>query len=637
MSINILLKSIGVLLLFFITYKIIKIKSSIVLRKRPVSRLVAAGGIFMAAALLIQIGAEFSPLNYSVLGVNSLKSIADICFLLGFLFLGAGFRKWALVLKELEYLEGELKTANQVLSRQTTELRLREDLYESITTAVTDAIFMLDAQGKIVFCNPAAATIFQYEDGELLGHDLHSLLAPSRYHGDFARGFGRFMHNGTGKAVNHTIQAAALRKDGREFPIEVTVSSIFYNKSWHALGILRDISEQVEHERQTADLARQLRQAQKMEAIGTLAGGIAHDFNNILTAILGYGELAKHAATAGKGVGEYIELVLQAGRRARDLVRQILFFSRQQEQERQPISPHLIVNEVLKLLRASLPATIEITQTIDNCAQIMSDPTLLHQVLMNLCTNAAHAMENKNGRLTVELACVEVSAVDLPEGGKFKPASYVRLRVSDTGCGIAEDLKERIFDPYFTTKEVGKGTGLGLSVVQGIVSSHGGWLTVDSVVDKGTSFAVYLPAIERETVTLKDSKDADAGLAVNGGESLIFVDDEEIIADLGRLLLERLGYRVTAATSGNEALEIFKKSPEDYDLLIVDQVMPGLSGMQLAQEVMAIKPEMAVIICTGNYEQLNEEEALAQGIRAVVMKPLVEDNLGPVIRKVFGE
>ncbi len=632
-----MLKSIGVLLLFFITYKIINIKSSIVIRRRPVSRLVAAGGLFMAMALIVEIGAEFNPLNYAVFGANSLESIADICFLLGFLFLGAGFRKWALVLKELEYLEGELKTANQILSRQASELRLREDMYESITTAVTDAIFMIDAHGKIVFCNPAAATIFEYEDGELLGHGLHSLLAPSRYQNDFVRGFERFMRNGTGKAVSHTIQAAALRKDGREFPMEVSVSSIFYNESWHALGILRDISEQVEHERETADLARQLRQAQKMEAIGTLAGGIAHDFNNILTAILGYGELAKHEVSDCNRAREYIELVLQAGRRARDLVRQILFFSRQQEQERQPISPHLIVNEVLNLLRASLPATIEINQSIDNCAQIMSDPTLLHQVLMNLCTNAAHAMENKDGRLSVELVCVEVPAADLPEGGKFKPASYVRLRVSDTGCGIAENVKERIFDPYFTTKEVGKGTGLGLSVVQGIVSSHGGWITVDSVVGRGTSFAVYLPAIETETLALKGGKDAEARLAVNGGESLLFVDDEEIIADLGRLLLERLGYRVNAVTNGDEALEIFKKSPEDYDLLIVDQVMPGLSGMQLAQEVMAIKPEMAVIICTGNYEQLNEEEALAQGIRAVVMKPLVEDNLAPVIRKVFAE
>ncbi len=637
MILNILLKSIGVLLLFFITYKIVNIKSSIVFRRRPVSRLVALGGIFIALALIVQISAEFRPLNYAVSKANSLESIADICFLLGFLFLGAGFRKWALVLKELEYLEGELKTANQILSRQAAELRLREDMYESITTAATDAIFMIDAHGKIVFCNPAAATIFEYEDGELLGHDLHSLLAPSRYHGDFARGFGRFMQNGTGKAVNHTIRAAALRKDGREFPMEVSVSSISYNESWHALGILRDISEQVEHERQTADLARQLRQAQKMEAIGTLSGGIAHDFNNILTAILGYGELVKHEVSGSNEAGEYIELVLQAGRRARDLVRQILFFSRQQEQESQPISPHLIVNEVLKLLRASLPATIEITQSIDNCAQIMSDPTLLHQVLMNLCTNAAHAMENKDGRLTVELACVDVSAVDLPDSGKFKPASYVRLRVSDTGCGIAENVKERIFDPYFTTKEVGKGTGLGLSVVQGIVSSHGGWLTVNSAVGVGTSFAVYLPAIETEAVALKDGDDAAARLAVNGGESLLFVDDEEIIADLGRLLLERLGYRVTALSSGHEALKIFKKSPADYDLLIVDQVMPGLSGMQLAQEVMAIRSDMAVIICTGNYEQLNEEEALALGIKAVVMKPLLEDNLGPVIRKVFGE
>ncbi|HFQ81155.1 MAG TPA: PAS domain S-box protein [Desulfobacterales bacterium] len=637
MSINILLKSIGVLLLFFIIYQIVNIKSSIVIRRRPVSRLVVAGALFMALALIVQISAEFKPLDFSVFGVSSLESIADILFLAGFLFLGAGFRKWAQVLKELEYLEGELKTSNQTLSRQTAELRLREDMYESITSAATDAIFMINAEGRIVFCNPAVATIFGYEDGELLGHDLHSLLAPARYRDDFARGFGRFMHNGSGKAVRHTIQAAALKKDGREFPMEVSVSPIFYNESWHALGILRDISEQVEHERQNADLARQLRRAQKMEAIGTLAGGIAHDFNNILTAILGYGELARHAVPADKGAGEYIELVLQAGRRARDLVRQILFFSRQQEQERQPISPHLIVNEVLKLLRASLPATIEINQSIDNCAQIMSDPTLLHQVLMNLCTNAAHAMENKNGRLTVELACVAVSAADLPEGGEFKPASYVRLRVSDTGCGIAEDVKERIFDPYFTTKEVGKGTGLGLSVVQGIVSSHGGWLTVDSVVGEGTSFAVYLPVIESETVPLKNGRAVDARLAINGGESLLFVDDEEIIADLGRLLLERLGYRVTALTSGNEALKIFKKSPEDYDLLIVDQVMPGLSGMQLAQEVMAIKPEMAVIICTGNYEQLNEEEAMAQGIRAVVMKPIVEENLAPVIRKVFAE
>jgi CheY-like chemotaxis protein len=369
-----------------------------------------------------------------------------------------------------------------------------------------------------------------------------------------------------------------------------------------------------------------------MEAIGTLAGGIAHDFNNILGAIWGYAELAAMDTPDDLPVKTSLQQVLKACGRARDLVQQILAFSRQTEQEERPIKLGPIVKESLKLLRASIPATIKIRQNIDkDSGTVVIDASQAHQVLMNLCTNAAHAMRETGGVLEVGLTNTDIDAEQAAQGRDFEPGPYVRLTVNDTGHGIEPCLMGRIFDPYFTTKEKGVGTGLGLSVVHGIVKAHGGTVSVSSAPGKGATFHVYLPRLEARAA--REARPAET--LPTGNERILLVDDEETLIQIGRQMLERLGYRVVARTSPIEASEAFRANPDGFDLVITDQTMPNMTGDRLAKQLMAIKPEIPIILCSGFSELTDEKKARAMGIRAYVMKPLVMSDLAQTIRKVL--
>jgi PAS domain S-box-containing protein len=383
-------------------------------------------------------------------------------------------------------------------------------------------------------------------------------------------------------------------------------------------------------------LETQIRQAQKMEAIGTLAGGIAHDFNNILGAIMGYTDLALSNREMDSQLRNYLERVYQAGERARDLVKQILTFSRQTEQERTPVQIAVIVKEVLKLMRSSLPTTIEIQQDIitpPGRDVVLADPTQIHQVLMNLCTNAAHAMRAKGGILGVSIWDIDADAAFVEQYPEMEPGPYIKLTVSDTGHGMDAAVKERIFEPYFTTKGVGEGTGLGLAVVQGIVKSRGGAIFVTSEPGKGSIFHIFLPRYEGESPSRVEEEEAPHAK----DERILFVDDEKMLVDMGKDMMETLGYRVTAATNSIEALEIFRNAPEAFDLLFTDMTMPKMIGTELAKECMTIRPDIPVILGTGFSDMIDEKKAKELGIRAFVMKPYVITTIAKAIRTVLEE
>jgi len=382
-------------------------------------------------------------------------------------------------------------------------------------------------------------------------------------------------------------------------------------------------------------MGQQLRQAQKMEAIGTLAGGIAHDFNNILTAVIGFTELAMMDIPAGSPAHEDLERVLQGGMRAKELVRQILTFSRRTEQDVQPLKLQPIIKESLKLLRASLPTMIELRQQIvAECGMVLADPTQIHQVVMNLCTNAYHAMRDKGGLLGVTLETVELGPADVTNKIALKPGNYVRFSVSDTGSGIAPEILDRIFEPYFTTKKQGEGTGLGLSVVHGIVLGLGGHITVYSEPGLGTTFHVYLPVLPSSAESLPIGAITEMQLPT-GKERLLVLDDEESVVAMEQRILTNLGYAVHGFTSCTEAMDEFLRHSDAYDLIITDMNMPKVSGAELVEAVRAVRPEIPIIMCTGFSEIMNEEKARQLGINRLVMKPLTVKELAQVVRQVL--
>ncbi len=375
-----------------------------------------------------------------------------------------------------------------------------------------------------------------------------------------------------------------------------------------------------------------LRQAQKMEAIGTLAGGIAHDFNNILAAIIGYTDLSLYAESCSGSLRGNLEQIKKASGRARDLVSQILAFSRTEEFKDDAVDIGPVVKEALKLLRATIPTSIEIKANIpDGLGKIVTDSTKIYQVLMNLCTNAAHAMGNKQGVLSVTFG--RIDDMEIHKGPRANVQTpCLKLTIADTGGGMDADVMSRIFDPYFTTKEKGEGTGLGLAVVHGIVRSSGGEITVESEVGKGSSFHLYFPCI----VDNEDWSEGTPSMDIQrGNERILFVDDEENLAKLTGQMLRMLGYEVNVMSHSSRALEMFTSSPESFDLLITDQTMPEMSGMELASQVLAIRPGLPVILYTGYSAVIDGDEAKRIGIQQFLMKPLSMNKLAEVVRKTL--
>ena len=477
--------------------------------------------------------------------------------------------------------------------------------------------------------NDRVCEMLGYAAEELTGSSAR-LLYPSDEDFEFVgrEKYVQIRAKGTG-----SVETRWRRKDGSV--IDVLLSSTPIDPSDLSRGVTftaLDITERKRAEAERLGLEERLRQAHKREAIGTLAGGIAHDFNNILAAIIGFGELAKIESDGNADAVSHINEILKASFRARDLVRQILTFSRQSEAEFNPIQPHLIVKEAVKLLRASLPSTIQVKQDIASQATILGDPTQIHQVVMNLCTNAYHAMRDKGGSLVVGLSEVSVDEALQTELKDLEPGRYLRLRVQDNGHGIEPGVIHRIFDPYFTTKEKAKGTGLGLAVVHGIVKSHRGAVTVSSVLGEGATFDIFFPvATESDTKTRPEKEAAPAG----GFERILFVDDEPAIQTLGKRLLGDLGYEVVTCSNAGDALGLFRSQPDRFDIVITDMTMPGMTGDQMASEMLQTRPGLPVIVCTGFSELINRERARELGIQAFLMKPFLKSEVAPIIRELL--
>ncbi len=511
-----------------------------------------------------------------------------------------------------------------VYLRDITQRRKAEKDHILLATAIEQAseiVVITDRNGDIVYVNPAMEEISGYRKEELIGHNPRMVQSGEHDHTFYSSMWDTLIAGEMwkGRFINRKKDGSHYMEDASITPIKNARGEII-----NFVAVKRDVTDEIKKE-------RQLRQAQKMEAIGTLAGGIAHDFNNILSAIIGYSELSLIKCSKNNPLCDYLEEIYRAGIRAKDLVKQILTFSRQAEDELKPVQVKLIVKEALKLLRATLPTTIEIRKKITSDRAVLADPTQIHQILMNLCTNAGHAMREKGGRLEVALKDEAVDAEFASRCGDIVPGPYLKLSVEDTGHGIETELMDKIFDPFFTTKKREEGTGMGLAVVHGIVKSLNGAIMVYSERGKGTTFNVYLPIVGLDNDTeMKISEPV-----FHGSGKILFVDDEEVLAHLGKEMLEHQGYLVTTSTSSIEALNRIKSNPAEFDLLITDLTMPNMTGVHLAREAMRIRPDLPVIICSGFSKDISAETAKAVGIKAYIHKPIISTNLVAAVGKVL--
>jgi len=511
------------------------------------------------------------------------------------------------------------------------DLRESEEKYRQLLNYAPAGIYEVDfTKGKLVSVNDVMSEYTGYSKDELLNMSAPDFLTRESQKQMQDR-IARLMK---GERIYGSAEYKARTKDGREFWMLVN-ARYFYDKSGKlqsAMVVAHDITDRKRAQEEKERLEDRLQQAQKMEAIGTLAGGIAHDFNNILSVIIGYTELILMNGNVEAEVKQNLKEIFNASKHARDMVKQILAFSRQSKQERKPIQVAHIVKEAIKMLRASLPTTILIQQQIEKDTGIIeADPTQIHQVLMNLCTNAAHAMNGEDGVLKISLSNVQLDHKALEMAPDLQPGSYLKLSVSDTGHGIAPDAYEKIFDPYFTTKKKEEGTGLGLAVVQGIVKSHNGAVTVESEVGKGATFDVYLPVIMRKLTAEEEI----ATPLPMGHECILLVDDEQPLVEIGKQMLQRLGYTVDTRTSSIEALELFRANPDRFDLVITDIVMPNMTGETLAEKMMDIRSDIPVILCTGYSEKITRKQASEMGIQCFLMKPLVMRDLATTVRQAL--
>lgn len=498
--------------------------------------------------------------------------------------------------------------------------RLNElERYLTIFQNSNDAIVISDFRGKIFESNPAANKLFEIKaPDDITNYNAIVFWGDSRERDKFVEELKQ------NRAItSYETQLRCI--SGKSITVSISSSIIESNEGARMINIIHDVTERRKFE-------SQLRQAQKMEALGTLAGGIAHDFNNILSAIIGYTELLKFSIDEDITNDGFLDGITKAAYRARDLVSQILTFSRQSEQEFKPVQLELIIKESLMLLKASLPANIEIVQDIADELYVFGDPSQLHQVIMNLCVNSSHAMQVNGGKLIITLKLADPDRDPIAKN-EFKNAgeSYIHLSIRDTGCGIPASILERIFDPFFTTKPKGKGTGLGLSVVHGIIKSHNGIINVESEEGKGTCFNIYLPILKQKYKNII----GDSTSIPKGSEHILLVDDEEALVEVGRRMLEFLGYKVTAFTSSLKALNKFSESADEFDLVITDMSMPKMGGEELARHIIEIDPKIPIILCTGYSSGVSDVSLMPTSIKAVVLKPLIMNKVAKTIRNAL--
>jgi PAS domain S-box-containing protein len=525
--------------------------------------------------------------------------------------------------------EYKLAFVHDITERKKADDMLRQ--YAHMASSSTDMMALLNKRYVYLAVNDAYSKTFNKTRDDLIGRTVAEVFGEESFNSVIKPNADRCLAE---EKVNY--------QDWFNFPaLGKRYMDINYyphlNNSNEIVGFVvnaRDITKNKQAEEEKERLLRSVQQIQKMESIGTLAGGIAHDFNNILTSIIGYSEfnLAKFPKES-KTFADFKQ-ILDSGLRARDLVKQILTFSLQGEHTLSAISLVPIMREALKFMRSSLPTNIEIRQNFDDeSGTIKGDITQIHQIIMNLCVNAEHAMRPKGGVLEVNLEYVHLDSSFCAIHFRLNKGDYFKLKVSDTGHGMSKEIMDRIFDPFFTTKGVGEGTGMGLSTVHGIVLNHGGDIIVDSELGKGTTFNIYFP----KSGDIEIAEKTESLTIPRGSERILFVDDEESVAKFGQDMLWDLGYKVLTKTNSLEALEIFKKDPHKFDLVITDQTMPIMTGEVLAKKLMQIRPEIPVILCTGFSHTITAKEALSMGIREFIMKPFINHDIAQLVRKVLDQ
>jgi len=516
----------------------------------------------------------------------------------------------------------ELSIANEQLLREMEERALTQSELEMKSNAIENSLngfYIINQDRVFIYVNKAHVKMWGYDDSsEIIGTFLGGHCLDPNIPDEIIKTLK--------KEEECKIEFTAKRKDGSTFEV-LLYAHRARDQNGHEIypATSIDITE-------IKQLEAKLQQTQKMESIGNLAGGIAHDFNNILSPIMLHSEMAMDDLAPDDPLHHDMKRIYHAGERARDLVKQILTFARKRSEEKVMLNSSLIIKDVIKFLRSSIPTTIDIQY--DNKAKqdvVLADPTQLNQIVMNLCTNAAFAMREKGGILEVILGNEEISGETANVLLNLKPGRYLRLSVRDTGKGISPHVINQIFDPYFTTKQPGEGTGLGLAIIHGIVQGYGGDINVESQVDQGTTFYVYIPLIDTNTSGTDEYKME----SPKGIERILFVDDEKSAVDAVKKMLERLGYRVTARTNSIEALETFRNDPKIFDLVITDMTMPNMTGKKLASELKTFRPDLPIILCTGFSDQIDEKESKEMGIDAFIMKPIIRSEIAHTIREVL--
>jgi PAS domain S-box-containing protein len=499
------------------------------------------------------------------------------------------------------------------------------DYVDNIIKSLRECLLVVGTEGNITSVNTTTSKLLGYKEEQLVGRSISTIL-PEEFP----------VHKLTDPSIELQEQEVNLSaRSGDRIPVLFS-RSLLRDKDNTFLGAIclaQDLRQRKKDEEEKSSLQAQLQQAQRLETVGTLAGGIAHDFNNILTAIIGFSQLARRMVPEDHPARQALESSLAAGFRAKDLVKQLLSFSRQGSQERTPLQVTFILKETVKLLRATIPTTIDIQQKIEpDSWHILADPSQLHQLIMNLCANASQAMEN-GGTLAISLANAELTSSDIEVSGELPPGRYVRILISDTGEGIDPAIMHRIFDPFFTTKDIDKGSGLGLAVVHGIVKAHGGDILVSSQLGKGTTFTIFLPACEEEEEV--DQENIQPQTAQGGGERILVIDDEEPLAHLARKSLTNFGYQVVATSSSEEALDIFRASPDIFDLVVTDYAMPKMNGRQLSAEIRSLRKEIPIILSTGYNQEISNQEEKQIGFSRILLKPYTQEELARQIQEVL--
>ncbi len=519
--------------------------------------------------------------------------------------------QWRIVLLDIS----EKKQAVAALEKS-------EARYRKMMESISDPLYVCSPDQRVEFINPAMIErLGRDATGEICYQAIHDLEETCNW--------CPFDKVRNGETIEENIVSPLDNRNYRATHMPILND----DQSVSKLTIYRDITDFLMALEEKEKAQDRLQQAQKMESIGNLAGGVAHDFNNILSSVIGFAELALDDVEPGSALEDNLHEIYTAGIRAKDIVMQILTFARKTDEKVKPVSIDKIAKDSLSLLRSSIPTDIEIVQNINTDALVVGNPSLLQQVLLNLSKNAADAMEDDGGRLGITVSDVAFDGKAASDHDLLGPGDYVQITVSDTGVGIPQDSIQSVFEPYYTTKGLGKGTGLGLATVHGTVKKYGGAIHVESRLGEGTSFTVLLPATKKREATKPYLPEA----LPKGNERILFVDDELPIVKMCSLLLERLGYSVTARTSSIEALELFQTKPDDFDLVITDMTMPDLTGDKLAVELMKIRRDIPVILCTGYSKKISDDTASEIGIKAFAYKPMATADLAKAIRKVLDE